>query len=61
MFVGAGVSEWAVSFAECLAVRTGWIEAKAIFSLEELGESEVVLRLWPHRRGIAGDEIRHRR
>jgi len=61
MFIGAGVSEWAVSFTECLAVGTGWIEAKAIFALEKLGKSEVVLRLWLHQRGMVGNEIRNRR
>ena len=61
MFIRAGVAQWAVSFSECLAVGTGWIEAEAILPLEEFGEREVVLRLWLHRLGSVGDEIRIRR
>ena len=61
MFIGAGVPERAVPFTERLAVGTGWIEPKAILPLEEIGKSEVVLRLWLCRLGIVGNGVGNQR
>ena len=43
VFVWAGVAEWAVAFLEGFAERTVGRDAEAVFTLEEVGEGEVVV------------------
>lgn len=43
VLVGAGVPEGTKAFAECFADGSAGIETKAVFTLEEVGEGEIVL------------------
>lgn len=42
VFVGTGVAERAVAFAERFAIRPAAIEAKAVFALQEVGKGKGV-------------------